>query len=81
MQDNFTIKLCKSKDYYTTKNNIKLNLNKLSKEFKTIVKTPILIIIKINNHEIIAHNHGELIFKDLKDKNKIKKIAKKIYHA
>ena len=49
MKEEFTLKLCKSKDSYTVKKNTKLNLIKLSKEFKTIVKTPILLIIKINN--------------------------------
>jgi len=79
MKGEFILKLCKSKDSYTVKKNTKLDLNKLSKEFKTIVKTPILLIIKVDDHEVIVHNHGELKFKDLKDEEKIKKIARRIY--
>ncbi|MBU2634534.1 MAG: HesA/MoeB/ThiF family protein [Nanoarchaeota archaeon] len=79
-ENKFIIKLCKTKAAYSTKINKKLNLNQISKKYKTIVKTPILLIIKVNNHEIIVHNYGELIFKDLKDEDKINKIAKEIYN-
>lgn len=79
MKEDFIIKLCKSKDSYTVKKNTKLNLNKLSKEFKTVVKTPILLIIKVGNQEIIVHNHGELKFKNTTNKNLIKRLAKRIY--
>ena len=78
--EKFIIKLCKTKASYSTKINKKLDLNKISKKYKTIVKTPILLIIKKDNYEIIVHNYGELIFKNLKDENKIKKIAQEIYN-
>ncbi|MFH1209405.1 MAG: HesA/MoeB/ThiF family protein [archaeon] len=75
----FIIKLCKTKASYSVKLNKKLDLEKISKKYKTIVKTPILLIIKIGHYEIIIHEYGEIIFKDLKDENKIKKIAQELY--
>ena len=77
----FIIKLCKSKGSYEVQPNkkIKLDLNKL-KKYKIIEDAKIFLIIEIKNTQIIVHNYGDLIFKDCKDKEKIKKISKEIYN-
>jgi esterase/lipase len=76
----FEIKPCKDKGGISVKpkKSIKLDLSKIKNNFEVVVDTPILIVIK-KEDEIIVHNYGELIFKHLKDKEKIKKIAEEIY--
>jgi len=77
----FHLKLCKTKAAYSVKpkKKLKLNIKKISKKYKTILNTPIVSVIKKGNYEIIVHSHGELIFKNLKDEDKIIKIANEIY--
>ena len=77
----FQIKACKTKAACSVKplRKTALNLEKIKSRFKTLVDTPILIVIEEQNHEIIVHSHGELLFKDLKDEKEITKIANKIY--
>ncbi len=79
----FTIKKCKTRAAYSSKpkKNIKLDLNKIKTQFPIIMETPILLVIKTQNIEIIIHSYGELIFKKTteKDISKIEKIAEKIY--
>ncbi|MBT7902360.1 HesA/MoeB/ThiF family protein [Candidatus Woesearchaeota archaeon] len=79
-KDEFTIQKCKTKAGWSAKptKQLKLNLNNIKKKFKLIMDTPILIVIE-KKGEIIVHNYGELLFKDLKDEQEIKKIAKEIY--
>ena len=76
----FKINLCKTKSAFSVKpdKRINLDLSKIKNKFKVIVDTPILIIID-NEGEIIVHKHGELVFKQIKDEDKIKKIAQEIY--
>jgi len=83
----FEIKLCKTKAAFSTKlkTNTKLNLKKIveEKEYKVITDTPVLLVIedeKEESGEIIVYEYGELLFKTLKDTEKLKKIAEKIYH-
>lgn len=78
-QELFTITKCKTKAAYSAKINKKLNLKKIQENFNTIVNTPILLILKEDNHEIIVHNYGELLFKDLTDEKIIKEISNKIF--
>ena len=79
----FEIKACKTKAAYSAKplKKITLDLDKLKTLFTTLVDTPILLVINVDSEEIIVHNHGELTFKKLKDENKIKIIAEKIYET
>jgi hypothetical protein len=76
----FKIKLCKTKAAYSIKpdKRLKLDLDKIKNKFKVIVDTPLLLVID-KDGEIIIHKHGELVFKQLKDEAKIKKIAQYIY--
>ena len=78
----FTISLCKTKAAYEVKpkKRISLDLKKLKDKFEIIAETKIVFVVKSNDSgEIVVHNHGELMFKELKDEEKIKKIALEIY--
>ena len=77
----FTLKLCKTKAAYSVKpfRNVRLNLNQIKSAYEPIIETPLLLIIKIRGYEVIVHNYGELIFKDLKNELIIKQISKEIY--
>ena len=77
----FTLKLCKTKAAYSVKpfRNVRLNLNQIKNVYTPIIETPLLLIVKIKGYEVIVHNYGELIFKDLKNEVIIKQIAKDVY--
>jgi len=76
----FEIKPCKTKAAYSVKpvKNINLDLEKIKKRYKTIVDTPITIVIG-DFGGLVIHKHGQITFKTLKDEKKIKRIANKIY--
>jgi hypothetical protein len=78
----FKIEICKTKGAYSVKptKRVSLDLNSLKEKFNVIVDTPILLVIK-KKYEIIAHKHGELLFKECTDKKEIQKIAEEIYKA
>ena len=81
MNVKFSLGKCKTRAAYSSKlmQKAKLNLEKIKKNYETILETPILIIIKINNIEIIVHSHGELIFKSGNDTEWMEKTAEEIY--
>nr|MBI4156568.1 HesA/MoeB/ThiF family protein [Candidatus Woesearchaeota archaeon] len=75
----FDIKLCKTKGAYSVKLNKKIDIDfKKLKGYKIIIETPILLVLKVGNEEIVVHKYGEIIFKKLKDEKKIIKIANEI---
>jgi adenylyltransferase/sulfurtransferase len=78
----FTVQKCKTRKGWSAKpkRNIKLNLNDIKKKFKVILDTPILLVID-HEGEIVIHDYGELLFKELKDEQRIKKISDEIYKA
>ena len=77
----FDIKLCKTKGAYSVKFNKKIDIDfKKLKGYKTIIETPILIVLNVDNEEVIVHKYGEIIFKKLKDEKKIIKIANEIFN-
>ena len=78
----FTVQKCKTRKGWSVKpkQNVKLNLNEVRKAFKVVLDTPILLVIDYNG-EIIVHDYGEILFKDLKDEEMIKKIVREIYSA
>ncbi len=81
INNDFSIKLCKTKASYSVKpiKNLKLDLSKIKKKFNVTIETPILLVIKEDNEEIIIHDFGEIVFKTLKDEDKIRDIAMRIY--
>ena len=77
----FDIKLCKTRGAYSVKLNKKIDIDfKKLKGYKIIIETPILVVLKVDNEEIIVHKYGEIIFKKLKDEKKIIKIANEIFN-
>lgn len=78
----FIIEKCKTKAVFAAKpvGNVKLNLGKIKKVFKTKMETPIILVLDCED-EIIVHDYGEIIFKTLTDTKKIEKIANEIYEA
>jgi hypothetical protein len=78
----YTISLCKTKATYEVKldKRKKINLKPLEDQFPVIISTPLLIIIKVLDEEVIVHNYGTIQFKNkLKDQVKVEEIAKIIY--
>lgn len=59
----------------------KLNLEKIKKKYQVILETPILLVVKIGDVEVIVHGYGELLFKRCDDAHKAEKIAEEIFLA
>jgi len=74
------IRLCKTKGGIAVRpaTAIKMDFIKLKSKYKIVASTPQVIILR-DEDEIIVHKYGELIFKNMKNKPIIKKIAEKIY--
>jgi hypothetical protein len=79
----FTLAKCKTKAAYSAKlmQKSRLDLNKIRNKYETLLETPILLVIKVNNIEIIIHSHGELMFKSGNNLSWMEKIAEEIYRA
>jgi adenylyltransferase/sulfurtransferase len=79
-QRDFTVQKCKTRKGWSAKpaKNIKLNLADIRKKYKVVMDTPILLVID-HEGEIIVHDYGELLFKDMKDEAKIRKVSEEIY--
>jgi len=77
----FEIKKCKKKAAYTAKpkNNLKLDLDGLKNKFEVVFDSPLVLVLKIDEEEVVVHKYGELIFKKCEDMDKMEKIAKKIF--
>ncbi|MFC1753912.1 hypothetical protein ACFL96_11075 [Thermoproteota archaeon] len=78
----FSVSECKTKAATAVKpvKKIKLDLDKIRKNFEIVLDTDILLVIR-KEDEIIIHNYGELLFKTMTDEDKIRKIARKIYEV
>lgn len=79
----FTLARCKTRAGFSAKlpQSVKLNLKNIEQEFETILKTPILLVLKVHEIEIIVHGYGELLFKNSENVEVMKNIAEKIYRA
>ena len=77
----YTLEKCKTKAAYSDKLNKKLNLSKIKEKFSVVLETPILLVIKVDDIEIIVHSYGELLFKNCEDVELMKKIADKVYEV
>ena len=77
----YTLEKCKTKAAYSAKLNKKLNLSKIKEKFSVVLETPILLVIKVDDIEIIVHSYGELLFKNCEDVELMKKIADKVYEV
>jgi len=83
MKIKFSLAKCKTKAAFSAKlkNKKKLNLAKIKKKYEVLLETPILLVIKINNIEIIVHSYGELMFKKCNDTEWMEKTAEEIYEV
>ena len=79
----FSLGKCKTRAGYSAKlkNPQKLNLKKIKDHFETMLETPILIVIKTHQGEVIVHSYGELLFKEGKNMDEMEKIAGEIYEV
>lgn len=76
---NYIIKKCKTKATYSVKFNRKIDLKKIKRNYKIVLKTPILLVAEIDGEEVIVHAYGEILFKRCRDYAKVEKIAEEIY--
>jgi len=81
MSIKFTLGKCKTRAAFSAKltQKGKLDLNKVKKKYETILETPILLVIKVKNIEIVVHSHGELMFKECEDQEFMEKTTEEIY--
>jgi hypothetical protein len=79
----FSLAKCKTKAAFSAKLRKpgKLNLGRIHKKFKTILETPILLVIKEQGVEIVVHGYGELLFKNCSDTKLMEKVAMDIYET
>lgn len=79
----FTVEKCKTKAAHSAKLKLqrKLDLTKIRSKFETVLETPILLVVKVDQVEVIVHGYGELLFKNCDDQELMRKIAEKIYAA
>lgn len=77
----YSLEKCKTKATYSAKllQKGKLNLSKIKDKFAVVLETPILLVIRVENIEIIAHSYGELLFKNCENIGLMKVLAEKIY--
>ena len=77
----FTLTECKTKAAFSAKlqKPKKLDLSRIKRKFESILETPILLVIKEEEIEVIVHSYGELLFKNCKDIQLMQKIARRIY--
>ena len=81
MEHQFSLAKCKTKAAFTAKLKTpkKLDLNKIKDKYEVILETPILLVIKVKDIEIIVHGHSELLFKKCEDMDFMEETAKEIY--
>lgn len=77
----FEIKECKTKGGYTVKpiKNTKLDFAKIKKSFTILFDSPIALVIKEGDIEVVVHKYGELLVKKCKDVKVIEALARRIY--
>lgn len=81
----YTIKRCKTKAVFEVNphKKMKLDFDKLKKNFEVIADTPMILIISVevdgNPEEVIVYENGSLMFKTLNDTEKVDEIVKRIY--
>ena len=77
----FELTLCRTGATLTVRTNKKLNLDKIKNNFGVLRDAKVTLLLEVDNEQVILNNQGEIIFKTLKDENKIMEIASKIYNV
>lgn len=79
-EKNFELTLCRTGKTLSVKTNKQLDLEKIKNDFGVLRDNKITLLIEVHGEEVIV-NKNEIIFKKLRDENKIMKIASEIYEA
>ncbi|MBU0469951.1 MAG: hypothetical protein KKA62_05185 [Nanoarchaeota archaeon] len=81
MKPDFTLGKCKTKATYSAKLRKKeqLDLKKIKDKFEVILETPILLVLKVEDVEVIVHGYGELLFKNCDDFSLMERLSEQIY--
>ncbi len=77
----FKLELCRTKTTLSVKTNKHLNLEKIKNEFGELRDAGNTILIEVEGEHVIINKQGEIIFKTLRDENKVMEIANKIYEV
>lgn len=77
----FNLELCRTKTTLSVKTNKKLNLERIKNYFGEIRDAGNTILIDFDGEQVIINKQGEIIFKTLRDENKVMEIADKIYEV
>ncbi len=80
LEKNFKLLLCRTGNTLTVKTDKELDLEKIKDNFGILREGNATLLIDFDNEKIIV-NKKEIIFKGLKDENKIMKIANEIYNT
>ncbi len=78
-EKNFELSLCKTGATLTVRTNKSLNLEKIKNNFGVLRDAKVTLLIEVENEQVIINKQGEIIFKTLKDEDKVMKIANQIY--
>ena len=77
---NFELNLCRTGATLTVKTNKPLNLDKIRNNFGVLRDAKVTLLLDFDNEHVIVNKQGEIIFKTLKDENKIMRITREIYN-
>ena len=77
----FEIKLCRRKGALEAlpKGRQELDLERLKEQFEVLLDAGIVVVLRVNGFEVVVHSYGKIMFKDMKDEEKARKIAEEIY--
>ena len=77
----FKLELCRTKTNLIVKTNINLNMRKLKENFGELRDAGSTLLLEIEGEHVIVNSKGEIIFKHLRDENKVMEIANEIYEV
>lgn len=79
----FTLGKCKTRAGFSAKlrHPDKLDLRQVKEKFTVVLDTPVLVVVKVHDIEVIVHSYGELLFKECEDMLLMEKIAQEIYEV
>lgn len=83
MEIGFSFGKCKTRAGYSARllKQSTLNLAAIAKTFPVILETPILLVIREGDMEIVIHRYGELLFRKGDDPALMEKTAERIYRV
>src|SRR3989344_8189354 len=77
----FKLELCRTKATLMVKTNKNLNMKKLKENFGELRDAGNALLLEIEGEHVIVNNKGEIIFKHLRDEDKVMEIANEIYEV